>query len=417
VKCAEDQKRYGECEMLSICVKQETTHYAYVSLNFPSNFVKTGSSFEELVEMMVNGTCNVMGTEEYQIFNSEIEELIESGQYVLGNESFTEEPLSAVTRNDDREWSDIVNWVMQMLIHGESNDMTQNLSLCENESSGITNAAMLNFEQSIYCAGNYGELFNKNFDKKQRSLMNTINDGTAMIYSIPLGDIMPAIDGLTAFNDRDDSDSVLKRVKRDKGKVFRCGVISIVAPIEATSLSVDYCRVLAAALFNGNSEAIEILTFGVNDSIACEALSNKSIDALAGGIVNFQGDVYGGFSYSTPYFFAEDGTENFYAFATRQDDTLFSSFVNAMIISTIHAQEVGITRETSARMPLVSLFGSDFLWAMRDSISYGGNYDELYENNFGSRFDRGRNEVNSHSGPQLLAPVKISSSNDVDRGC
>lgn len=95
---------------------------------------------------------------------------------------------------------------------------------------------------------------------------------------------------------------------------------------------------------------------------------------------------------------------------------MFSSFVNAMIISTIHAQEVGVTRETSARMPLVSLFGSDFLWAMRDSVSYGGNYDELYEKNFDSRSDRGRNEINSHSGPQLLAPGKILLSNDVDRG-
>ncbi len=105
MKCAENQKRYGVCERLSICVKQGTTHHAYVSLNFPSNFVKTGSLFEELVEMMINGTCNVIGTEEYQIFNSEIEKIIESGQYVLGNKSFTKEPLSAVTRNDDREWS------------------------------------------------------------------------------------------------------------------------------------------------------------------------------------------------------------------------------------------------------------------------------------------------------------------------
>lgn len=204
---------------------------------------------------------------------------------------------------------DIVNWVMQMLIYGETNDMTQNLSLCENESSGVTNATMLNYEQSIYCAGNYGELFNRNFDKRQRYLMNTINDRTAMMYSIPLGETMPAIDDLTAFDDRDASDSVLKRVKSDKGKVFRCGVINIVTSIEAASLSVDYCHVLAAALFNGNSEAIEILTFGGDDAIAFEALSNKSIDALAGGVVNFKGDVYEGFSYSTPYYFAEDGTD------------------------------------------------------------------------------------------------------------
>jgi len=91
-----------------------------------------------------------------------------------------------------------------------------------------------------------------------------------------------------------------------------------------------------------------------------------------------------------------------YAFATRGDDTLFSSFLNAMVITTIHAQEIGATRKTSTRMPLTSLFGNKFLWAMRDAVSYGGNYDEIYINNFGLKSVRGRNEVNSQSGPQLL---------------
>ncbi len=196
-----------------------------------------------------------------------------------------------------------------MLIYGESKNTTQNLFLCENEVNGVANATMLNYEQSIYCAGNYAELFNKNFEKRQRSLMNTINDGTAMVYSIPLGDIMPDIDGAVVFDDVDVGDSVLNHVKSNDGKVFRCGVINIVMSVEATSLSVDYCHVVAAALFNGNSEAIEIVTYGANDTIAYDALSNKSIDALVGAVVNFQGDVYGGFSYSTPYFFAEDGTD------------------------------------------------------------------------------------------------------------
>ncbi len=103
-----------------------------------------------------------------------------------------------------------------------------------------------------------------------------------------------------------------------------------------------------------------------------------------------------------------ESDHSFYAFATRENDTLFSSFINAMVVATIHAQEIGVTRETSSLMPLVSLFGSDFLWAMRDAVSYGGNYDELYENNFESRSSRrGRNEVNSRSGPQLLAPPEI----------
>ncbi len=95
-----------------------------------------------------------------------------------------------------------------------------------------------------------------------------------------------------------------------------------------------------------------------------------------------------------------------YAFATRGDDPLFSSFVNAMVIATIHAQ-LGASKERSIRMPLTSLFGSKFLWAMRDAVSHGGNYDDIYRNNFGFKSVRGRNEVNSQSGAQLFTPSGI----------
>lgn len=44
---------------------------------------------------------------------------------------------------------------------------------------------------------------------------------------------------------------------------------------------------------------------------------------------------------------------------------------------------------------------------MRDAVSYGGNYDDLYVNNFELKSVRERNQVNSQSGPQLLTPIGI----------
>ena len=63
-------------------------------------------------------------------------------------------------------------------------------------------------------------------------------------------------------------------------------------------------------------------------------------------------------------------------------------------------------------MPLVSLFGSDLSWSLRDAISYSGNYDEIYAKHFvelleeddwglGYEERRGRNVVNSKGGPQI----------------
>ena len=52
-------------------------------------------------------------------------------------------------------------------------------------------------------------------------------------------------------------------------------------------------------------------------------------------------------------------------------------------------------------MPSMYIFGSLFNWALRDAISYSGNYDELFAKNFDIPVeDRGRNIVNK-GGPQL----------------
>jgi len=400
VICAEKKRRYAECELLSICVLQGTTHSDFISAIFPSNFYRIGFSFEEMIAMMFNDTCNVIGVEEFSIFDSELEKLIKNGEYVLGNKSLTKEPLSAVTRNEDREWSDIVTWAIRALIQGEMNGLMRNPQLCNNDTILESNSTRLNYDQSVYCVGNYGEIFNRRFGENKRSSMNTINKGSPMIYSTPLGNIFGTKNDFQVMEEVIDG-GVLKLVKSRKGDVLRCGVVVSFDDVNITS--VDYCHVLAAALFNGDFEAVEFLTFRENDDIAYESLSHGIIDALAGAVVNFEGDVDRGFSYSTPYYYRDkESSVDCYAFATRGDDTLFSSFLNAMVITTIHAQEIGATRKTSTRMPLTSLFGNKFLWAMRDAVSYGGNYDEIYINNFGLKSVRGRNEVNSQSGPQLL---------------
>lgn len=95
-------------------------------------------------------------------------------------------------------------------------------------------------------------------------------------------------------------------------------------------------------------------------------------------------------------------TVSFYSTATREDGSLFSSFVNTIVMATIYAQENN-DKETSREMPLMSVFGSEFSWALRDAISYSGSYDEIYRKYFGdvAEENRGRNTLNNKGGPQL----------------
>ena len=94
---------------------------------------------------------------------------------------------------------------------------------------------------------------------------------------------------------------------------------------------------------------------------------------------------------------------SFFSLATRENDVLFSSFVNCIVWATIYAQEKGITIKENKEMPLMTIFGSHFNWALRDAIAYSGSYDELYEKHFGdvSEEDRGRNHLNDYNSPQI----------------
>ena len=66
---------------------------------------------------------------------------------------------------------------------------------------------------------------------------------------------------------------------------------------------------------------------------------------------------------------------------TRQDDPQWSSYVYWLVASTFYAEEMGITQRLSNKMPLVEIFGTNFLRALRDPILEWGNYNELYERN------------------------------------
>ena len=91
----------------------------------------------------------------------------------------------------------------------------------------------------------------------------------------------------------------------------------------------------------------------------------------------------------------------FYPIMTRQDDNRFSSFINCIVLTTFYGSSAGIDEDEYYLMPLISLYGEDMFWALRDAMSANGNYDEIYLDNFNVTKSRGRNALN-YDGPQLL---------------
>jgi len=409
VRCAEEEKRFDECDLLRICVTDSTTHYGIIESSFPPDFVAVGSSLGEMAAMLLNGTCNVIATNPSILLKWLKNKKNLDGKFVLGNKTIEKEPLAIVTRKDDREFSDILNWVVQSTFYGAEQELTKDSSLCQNYTNLTSRVSDLNFLNAVYCVGNYGELCEEILHHLG---MNNMNDGTGMLYAIPFGEL-DSEDPDGPGDIMNISASLLNRIGNEKG-ALNCGVI---VPHNFTwnfenSISVTYCRTVAAALFNGDFKRVKLLKFTENDESSFVALNNGTIDVLAGAKIqlkyDFASPLLGGFHFSTHYYHGNqtagyDLSFSFVSLATREDDALFSSFVNCVVLATMYAEENGIKQKRSKEMPLLSIFGDDHIWAVRDAVGYSGSYDQVYKKQFGqvAEEDRGMNILNERGGPQI----------------
>ena len=80
---------------------------------------------------------------------------------------------------------------------------------------------------------------------------------------------------------------------------------------------------------------------------------------------------------------------------------MLSSFINLVVSVLFYALEKNLVKENTVDVPLVSLFGSEFAWSLRDAVDYSGNYNQLYKKHFGGE-PIGRNTPNGGS-PRILS--------------
>ena len=91
-----------------------------------------------------------------------------------------------------------------------------------------------------------------------------------------------------------------------------------------------------------------------------------------------------GFDFPGIYYYHENGegaSEEEYGIATREDDPQWTSFVKSMIQIVINAEALGMRQDDAVRMPLIELYGEDFIYSLQDMVASIGNYAEIYERN------------------------------------
>ena len=222
---------------------------------------------------------------------------------------------------------------------------------------------------AVYCVGNYQSFWDGEEWEEIRGEqeVNLINNGTSMIFPIEFGDLMDPNAGTVQ--------GTLEAI-RSKGRLD-CGVVvpkdrnvSLVDAKGALGVSASYCKALSAAILNGDVESIELWPYS-GESDAVEALNNGTVDVVTGAKAQMQYDLGGpdvpGVYFTTPYLYGNETASEgvtMVTMATREDDEMFCSFVNLVVLAPSHAQVHGISQQHSDDMPLVSVFGSNIGWAL-----------------------------------------------------
>eukprot|EP00956_Cyclotella_meneghiniana_P017722 scaffold29126_cov67-Cyclotella_meneghiniana.AAC.2 len=373
VSCAYDRKRHDECEDLFICAIGSAGDY--IEDHFSPEFYHIGTSIKEHHDMYRNGS-----------------------------KTFTNEPLAIVTRNDEAEWSDIVNWVMQALFYGEKVGRGRNQDKCSNDTATV--ASKLNYLNAVDCVGELATNYFNSVFVAVTCVLTHNNSKSEMLYVTPFG---------KQYDDdaEDEPNQVrLSMLHNLLTREIRCGIVvhsgcedgDITASNKICGMSVDLCHTLAASIHYGNANAVNFTIYQDEDG-ALIGLNNGTIDVLLG----FKNDLNSDFGnevfcvLSLVYFIKPDREPaTVYSIATLDNDPVFASYVNSIILATVYAVHHGITQDSTVYMPAMTLFGKYFLWALKDVIEANGNYDEIYRSNFGNVKSRGRNALNKRQSPQMI---------------
>jgi len=430
VECAKVAETFaGNCRNLKVCVHPDTVTQRIIEehLSAGSNTVVVTSAGESSLEGFVAGKCNVLAGDTIGIHEQFARDLGYTGEYLVSDKLFSHEQLALMTRQNDPEWAQLCNWLIRSLIAAEAMNITSTTSQKFWETnlfgSGQEDYSHM-FERAIAEVGNYAELYDRHYATIwPRVGNNNLNMGnTGLMIAAPFGELLlesnvedtetlpKPIPGGTMEHVADAAALVCGVMLQDKDGRPRLGFAEYNATSDVWSgMDVDYCRGLAATVSAG-SMIETILVSMSDDAIRYQSLQNGTVDVIAGERVSMTQDILEpttkrGFTFAPPYFYnEEDGSA--IALMTRQDDPQWSLLAKWMTQAMMYAEGQGITQATASQMPIVELFGSQYLHMFRDAAQAVGSYGEIYERNLQSVIERGgRNLLNSGNDAQLWPVV------------
>lgn len=398
VECAERKDFFdGDCRDLKICVRKSTSYDGRLDAIFPGpEKVYADSHIENFLNLETD-KCNVVVDSSAALAENIARSFGYTREYVLGDERFSKEPFALNTREDDTEWTSLVGLIMKALYTADmyginKSNAAEPLDIYENMDEALKSIIV----DSVSAVGNINELYERHLQNvAPRKGLNALNDGSSgLIYSFPLGkhEIIGEVK----------QGGVIESI-RERGFV-RCGVTRTdLADFDGetwTGMDIEFCRAVAAVLFSSGDD-VEYIELAPSERLL--KLSEGMVDLLAGERVTLLKGWHN-CTFSPPYFYKNDESNDSYALATHQDDPQFNDMVFWTVMATFYAEEHDITNLSFTNMPLVNLFGEKFKPMFLDIVKEVGNYGEIYNKTMQGLIPRdGRNTLNNDSGPQQFA--------------
>jgi len=175
------------CKDLRICVNDGTTTIARTRELFPEEFIVPMPSGEESLGGLASGVCNAVAGGSHDIAINSVASAGYVGDYEIGKNRYSKDPLAMVTRQDDAIWSDFVYWVLQSTFYAEE----LNITLARAKEMPSTNLFgplyRDMFKDAVQAVGNYGEIYSRNVETiVPRNGLNLLNSGNSpQVYAFP----------------------------------------------------------------------------------------------------------------------------------------------------------------------------------------------------------------------------------------
>ena len=418
VGCVEnDFSHLEECSELRICVWSSSHHYEVLSKIVPQSKLLLYDTYPEVIGGLVKGECNVLTANGYFIAEKRIRQAGYEGEYVVSDRFLTRRAVTAAFRSDDPAFVDFINAILGALVAAEAHNITKASADSFPQTNLFGEQHKNVFRDALRLEGNTGEFYETHIEPYDpRKPFNRINNGTTgLLIAQPFGNLK--VEREEGFKLGHAMQAIL-----DRG-ALNCGIKANLTgfsmkyihsknlhsygagDVAYNGMDVDYCRALAASLFQGDSSKLKFVEVA-DGTDGFTLLAQGEIDVFAGATWNLQNDVKElttgmGFSFSAPYFYRYSQEEDNFCLVTTEDDHEWSSFVAWIVQATIYAEQEGIgIGASSIKMPEVFLFGSDMKRMFRDAILTVGNYGDMYEKNLQAHIPRAApNLLNNHSPP------------------